>query len=132
VATVGSQSAGAVVVAGVAVGVTTVTIDMGNGQTCVCTVNVTGQTGCSSTVASLTASPANPSPGQQVTLTAGGCTCTGCVVRITQQVVAGMPTVALSNGGETVGGGSVTYTHPATMQPGQSLQFNTQCCCPNA
>lgn len=130
IASISSQSAGAISLAGVAVGQTTITVDMGNGQSCECTVNITASTGCSSTVTGLIASPANPAPGQVVTLTATGCSCTGCVVRITQQQVAGMPTVQLSNGGETVSGGSVSFTNPTSMQPGQALRFNTQCCCP--
>ena len=133
VASVSGQSAtGFSVNAGVP-GVATISVDMGNNVVCTCQINVTaaGAGGCSTVLTDqLQASPANPSAGQTVTITApaGQCSCTGCTVVITELTNFG---VVLSNGGVTTAGGQVSYTHPA-VAPGVVVRFASQCCCPGS
>ena len=107
--------------------------DGAQSQVAVCQITVTpdDDTGgeCVRTVQAITAAPANPLPGQLVTMTFSGCSCPGCYVSLSQ-VNNGAPAVQLSNNGQAVSGGSISFTNPVSMTAGQTVRFASRCCCP--
>jgi len=92
-----------------------------------------GPGGCSSTIAAggFVMSPANPAPGQTVTISLSGnnCNCPGCAFKLTPSPNNPFDvTDTMSNNGVSVNG-QMTYQHPPQANTSTVIEFLSECCC---